>query len=126
MPGDSAKRRAPVVHRGQRVPNLWKRPKKDGDKSEGDTFEVVYRDELGKQRQKTLTARTVQRTKVEAEEYRSKVRRGEVVSSRLTLSEVAAEYFARLEAAVATGELAQRTLDGYRQKYRKYAEPGLG
>lgn len=127
MPGHSAKRRVAVVHRGQRVPNLWKRPKKDGDKREGDTFEVVFRDELGGQRQKTLTARTVQRAIVEAEEYRSKVRRGEVVaSSRLTLSEVAAEYFAGLEATVSTGERSQRTLDLYRQRFGKYVEPSLG
>ena len=64
---------------------------------------------------------------VEAEEYRSKVRRGEVVaSSRLTFSEVAAEYFARLEAAVSTGERSQRTLDLYRQRFGKYGEPSLG
>jgi integrase len=116
-----------VFHRGQRVPNLWKRPKKEADKREGATFEIVYRDELGKQRQKTLNARTIQRAIVEAEEYRSKVRRGEVVASpRLTLSEVAEEYFSRLEAAVATGERSQRTLDLYRQKFRKYFAPGLG
>lgn len=127
MPAHSAKRREPVVHRGQRVPNLYKRPKRAADKREGDTFELIHRDEAGKQRQKTLQARTVQRAIVEAEEYRTKVRRGEVsASSRLTLSEVAAEYFSRLEAAVATGERAQRTLDLYRQRYRKYVEPSLG
>src|SRR5579859_7108223 len=127
MPGHSAKRREPVINRGQRVPSLWKRPKKSDDKREGDTFEVIYQDELGKQRQKTLAARTLQRAVVEAEEYRSKVRRGEVVSSsRLTLSEVAGEYFSRLEAAVATGERSQRTLDLYRQRFRKYFEPSLG
>jgi integrase len=127
MPDNSAKRREPVDHRGQRVPNLWKRPKKDGDKREGDTFEVVYRDELGKQRQKTLAARTVQRALVEAEEHRSKVRRGELVSSsRLTLSEVAAEYFERVEAAVTTGERSRRTLDLYRQRFSKHIEPALG
>ena len=81
MQDHDRKRREPVVYRGQRVPNLWKRPKKDGDTREGDTregdtFEIVYRDELGKQRQKTLAARTVQRALVEAEEHRSKVRRG--------------------------------------------------
>jgi integrase len=69
----------------------------------------------------------VQRAIVEAEEHRSKVRRGEIsTSSRLTLSEVATEYFSRLEAAVASGERSKRTLDLYRQRYRKYIEPTLG
>ena len=73
------KRRQPAVHREQRVPNLYVRPKPPTDRREGDTFEVIYRDELGKQRQTTLRARTIQRAVVEAEEYRSKVRRGEIL-----------------------------------------------
>src|SRR5436305_11397738 len=120
MPANHGKRREPVVHRGQRVPNLWKRPKKPTDHREGDTFEVIFQDELGKQRQKTLDSRTLQRAIVEAEEYRSQVRRGEVIaSSRMTFSEVAAEFFAITEALVATGERSQRTLDLYRQRFGK-------
>src|SRR3954447_263418 len=110
MHANHRKRRLPVVHRGQRVPNLYKRPKSPGDTREGDTFEVIFRDDAGQQRQKTLKARTVQRAIAEAEEYRTQLRRGEVVTpSRLTVSDVAAEYFEMMEAAVATGERSQLT-----------------
>ena len=61
MPTNHRKRRLPVTHRGQRVPNLYMRPKPARDTREGDTFEVIYRDETGKQRQTTLNARSVQR-----------------------------------------------------------------
>jgi integrase len=82
---------------------------------------------LGKQRQKTLQARTIQRAIAEAEEHRTNIRPGEAVApSRLTVSDVAVEYFERVEAAVATGERSQRTLDLYRQRYSKYVEPSLG
>src|SRR5262249_30149322 len=95
MHANHRKRREPVVYRGQRVRNLYIRPKPSTDRREGDTFEVTYRDETGKQRQKTLRARTVQRAIVEAEEYRSKVRRGEVLpASTLTFGEVAEEFLA--------------------------------
>lgn len=127
MYGNDRKRRERVVHRGQRVPNLWRRPKAADDRREGDTFEVIFRDDLGKQRQKTLRARTLQRAIAEAEEYRTQVRRGEVVASfRLTLSEVAIEYFAIFESLVATGERSKRTLDLYRQRFTKHIEPSLG
>jgi integrase len=116
-----------VIHRGQRVPNLYTRPKTPSDSRAGDVYEVVYRDELGKQRQKTLNARTVQRAIAEAEEHRTKVRRGEVVAApRLTMSEVAAEYLAMTESLVTTGERSQRTLDLYRQRYTKHVDPVLG
>src|SRR4051794_26646256 len=72
------KRRLPVVHRGKRVPNLYTRPKRQSDTSYGETFEVVFRDDSGRQRQKTLKARTVQRAIEEAEEYRTQLRRGAV------------------------------------------------
>jgi integrase len=118
------KRRIPVVHRGQRVPNLYKRPKTDRDRSDGETFEVMFRDDRGMQRQKTLTARTVQRALVEAEDYRAKIRRGELVSpSRLTFGDAAEEFFAITEALVASGERSQRTLDLYRQRYRQHIAP---
>jgi hypothetical protein len=79
--------------------------KLENDRRDGDTYEVVYRNETGAQRQKTLKARTVQRALVEAEEYRTQIRRGEIVfSSRLTFSDVAQEYFTLMESLVATGE----------------------
>src|SRR4051794_34867977 len=108
MQTNTRKRREPVVHRGQRVPNLWKRPKRGTDRSDGDTFEVVFRDDLGKQRQQTLKARTATQAIAEAEEYRTQLRRGEAIApSRLTVSEVAAEFFQVTETLVATGERSQ-------------------
>src|SRR5690348_7638860 len=101
MPANHRNRREPVVHRGQRVPNLWTRPKRPGDHREGDTFEVIFRDDSGRQRQKTLKSRTLQRAIAEAEGLRTQIRRGELAApSRLTLSEVAGEFFARVEASV--------------------------
>src|SRR4051794_15139213 len=112
MHGNHRKRRIPVIARGQRVPNLYKRPKREGDHREGDTFEVIFRDAAGKQRQKTLNARKLQRAIAEAEEYRTQVRRGELLSpSHLTFGEVAEEFLGITEALVATGERSQRTLD---------------
>jgi integrase len=109
------------------VQGLWKRPKSAEDTCEGDTYEVVFRDEAGAQRQKTLKSRTVQRAVAEAEEYRTQIRRGEiVVSSRLTVNELAEEYFTLIDSLVATGERSQRTLDLYRQRYRTHIEPILG
>jgi len=120
------RRRIPVVHRGQRVPNLYKRPKAETDRREGDTFEVMFRDKERKQRQKTLQARTVQRALAEAEQYRTKIRTGELVSpSRLTFEEVAREYFEITEALVITGERSPRTLSLYRQRYEKHIAPLL-
>jgi integrase len=121
------KRRLPVHHRGQRVPGLYKRPKPPTDRREGDTYEVIFRDETSKQRQKTLKARTIQRAVVEAEDYRTQVRRGEiVVSSRLTMAEVAEEYFSLMDSLVATGERSKRTVDLYRQRFKTHIEPTLG
>src|SRR4051794_29888772 len=94
MPSDLPKRRVRVTHRGQHVPNLYTRPKSPADRREGNTFEVIFRDELGKQRQKTLSARNVQRAVAEAEDYRTLVRRGDVMpASRITFEEVAEEFF---------------------------------
>jgi integrase len=121
------KRREPVVHRGQRVPNLYRRPKPPSDRREGDTYEVIYRDGDGRQRQKTLRARTVQRAISEAEEHRSKLRRGEILPpSKLTFGEVAEEFLQTTTALVTTGERSKGTLDLYRQRYRSHVEPTLG
>jgi hypothetical protein len=120
------KRRLPVEHRGQRVPNLYRRPKSAQDRREGDTFEVIFRDETGAQRQKTLKSRSLQRAVAEAEDYRTQLRRGElVVSTRLTFDEAAEEFFQITEALVATGERSRRTLDLYRQRYAKHISPVL-
>ena len=40
MHAHNRKRRLPVDHRGQRVPNLYRRPKTANDRREGETFEV--------------------------------------------------------------------------------------
>jgi integrase len=127
MQPNHPKRRLPVIHRGQRVPNLYKRPKRPTDRREGDSFEVIYRDPAGKQRQKTLTSRTVQRAIVEAETFRTQLRRGEaVIPSRLTFSEVAGEFFGVTKALVTTGERSQRTLDLYSQRFAKHIAPVMG
>jgi integrase len=69
----------------------------------------------------------VQRAVVEAEEYRTQIRRGELVSpSRVTFGEVAEEFLGITEALVATGERSQRTLDLYRQRYGRHIEPVVG
>jgi integrase len=126
MQSHDRKRRLPVVHRGQRVQGLWKRPKSQEDTREGETYEIVFRDETGAQRQKTLRSRTIQRAVVEAEDYRTQVRRGEiVVSSRLTMAEVAEQYFNLQDSLVATGERSKRTIDLYRQRYRTHIAPTL-
>jgi hypothetical protein len=63
----------------------------------------------------------------EAEEYRTKLRRGELLPpSKLTFGEVADEFLRMTEALVTTGERSQRTLDLYRQRYRTHIEPSLG
>ena len=127
MCADHRKRRLCVTHRGQRVPNLYRRPKPPTDHREGETFEVTFRDEAGKQRQKTLSARTVQRAVAEAEAYRTQVRRGEVIAtSRLTVSDVAEEFFAITDTLVTSGERSQATLDLYRQRYGKHISPLIG
>lgn len=126
MHSNDRKRRLPVEHRGQHVRNLYKRPKRPNDRREGDTFEVIFRDDSGKQRQKTLKARTIQRAVAEAEEYRTQIRRGELIpSTRQTFGEIAAEFFGITEALVGTGERSQRTLDLYRQRHGKHIAPIL-
>lgn len=120
------KRRLRVEYRGQRVPNLWKRPKREGDHREGDTYEVTFRDGTGRQRQKTLIARTLQRAIAEAEEYRTQLRKGELVApSNLRFADVAREYFTLMESLVPTGERSQKTLDLYRQRHRTHIGPVL-
>jgi integrase len=55
------------------------------------------------------------------------VDRGEAVApTRLTTREAADDYFAAAEARVATGEMAKRTLDLYRQRWTSHIEPRLG
>src|SRR5947207_10169042 len=116
MPEHHRKRRLPVDHRGKRVPNLYKRQKRPNDTSYGATFEVVFRDDSGKQRQKTLAARSVQRAIEEAEGYRTQLRRGEALPpSALTVDDVVSEYFDVLDGLVKAGERSQRTVNLYRQ-----------
>ena len=57
----------------------------------------------------------------------SKLRAGQVAApSRITFAEVAAEYIAGLEASVAAGERAPRTLERYKQHLDTYVLPGIG
>jgi integrase len=57
----------------------------------------------------------------------SKLRAGQVAApSKITFAEVAAEYLAGLEANVAAGERAPRTLERYKQHLDAHVLPGIG
>jgi integrase len=127
MQAHDRKRRLPVFQRGQRVPNLYTRPKHPSDRREGEAFEVIFRDETGQQRQKTLRSRSLRQAIEEAEEYRTELRRGEALPpSRLRFDEVVEEFFDVMDGLVASGERSPRTRDLYRQRYRSHIKPILG
>lgn len=57
----------------------------------------------------------------------SKLRAGQVAApSKITFEEVAAEYVAGLEAMVAAGDRAPRTLERYKQHLDVHVLPGIG
>jgi integrase len=127
MQNHDGKRRLPVIRRGQRVPNLYTRPKSPSDRREGDTFEVIFRDDTGRQRQRTLRARSLRQAIEEAEEYRADLRRGDALPpSRLTFDEVAEEFFNVMDGLVVSGDRSSRTRDLYRQRYRSHIKVALG
>jgi integrase len=70
---------------------------------------------------------TLTQAKKERERKRVKSDAGELVApTRITFAEVWHEYAAMFESLVATGEMSQRTLDLYRQRYRTHLEKALG
>jgi integrase len=111
------------VDRKRRVriaPNLYQRPS-DGK------FEIGFTDGSGCWRIKTLRARTRTEAKAERDLFMSKLRAGQVAApSKITFAEVAAQYLAGLEAAVAAGERAPRTLERYQQHLDTHILPGIG
>ena len=104
------------VDRKRRVriaPNLYQRPS-DGK------FEIGFTDSGGRWRIKTLRARTRTEAKAERDLFMSKLRAGHVAApSKITFAEVAAEYVAGLEASVAHGDRAPRTLERYKTAPRR-------
>src|SRR5262245_27583684 len=111
------------VDRKRRVriaPNLYQRPS-DGK------YEVGFTDSVGRWRIKTLRARTRTEAKAERDLFMSKLRTGQVAApTKITFAEVASEYVAGLEAAVAAGERAPRTLERYQQHLDAHVLPGIG
>ena len=102
------------------APNLYQRPS-DGK------FEIGFADSAGRWRIKTLRAVTRQDAKAERDEFMTKLRGGQVATpSKLTFAEAAAEYLVGLEASVAAGEKAPRTLERYRQHLDGHVVPALG
>jgi integrase len=70
---------------------------------------------------------TLTQAKKERERKRVKSDAGELVApSRITFGAVWDEYAAMFESLVATGEMSQRTLDLYRQRYRTHLAKPLG
>ena len=127
MHTDHRKRRMPVINRGRRVPNLYRRPKPPRIAAKVTPSRSSIATRPASSGRRRSQARTIQRAIVEAEEYRTQLRRGEVLPpSRLTFARGREEYFEIIEALVATGERSQRTLDLYRQRYRTHIEPSLG
>src|SRR5262249_41018572 len=115
------KRRLPAVHRGKRVPNLYTRPKRSDDTRYGDTFEVLFRDESGKQRQKTLNARPF------SEQSRRRSSTGPCFGGaryyllqRSKSRRLPPEYFEVLDGLVKSGERSPKTVKLYGSQYRKH------
>jgi integrase len=102
------------------APNLYQRPS-DGK------FEIGFSDSGGRWRIKTLRARTKTEARAERDLFMTKLRGGQVAApSKITFAEVADEYIAGLEATVAAGERAPRTLERYKQHLDLHVLPGIG
>jgi hypothetical protein len=80
----------------------------------------------GKESSKSFRGSLAQAVR-ERERLRVKSRDGEVVANtRLTLAQVASEYFAMLDGKVATGERAPRTVELYRGYFANHIKDELG
>jgi integrase len=104
--------------------NLWERRNADGSHS----FEITYTDPAtGKQHWKTLDAKTRTDARAERDAFFAALGKGEAVSpNALTFEDVGREYLARLEAMVAAGEKAPRTLATYTHDLEAHVFPALG
>ncbi|MDQ3121995.1 MAG: site-specific integrase [Actinomycetota bacterium] len=116
----SASQRTPKRVRVDGVPNLYQRPV-DGK------FEVGYTGSDGKWHIKTLTATTLTEAKKQLHQLLGKRDRNEdVAPTRLTLNEVADEFFKGFDSKVARGERSPSTLTNYRMRWDTHIRPTFG
>jgi integrase len=104
--------------------NLYERP---GRTKAGRRYMAGYADLDGRWRMVTLRARNVSEAKAERDELLAKHRRGELAPvTTVTVAELVAEYLAHLEALVAAGERAERTVERYQSHLEAHVVPALG
>ena len=116
----SVSERTPKRVRVQSVPNLYRR-------SADGRYEAGYTGTDGKWHMKTLSARTLTEAKAELRQVLGKRdQRQDVTPSRLTLNDVADQFFAEFESKVSRGERSERTLEIYRQRWNTHIHPTLG
>lgn len=102
------------------VPNLYSRPA-DGK------YECGYTGSDGRWHIKTLAATTLTEAKRELHQLLGNRDRNEdVAPQRLTLNEVADEFFAAFESKVDRAERSERTLEIYRQRWNTHVRAALG
>src|SRR4051794_33379165 len=106
------------------APNTYKRQTKAGVW----VYEVSFRDVDGRQRSRTLDARTDRAAIREARAVLAARDDGErIVAADLTLNELAdREYWPMLEALARAGRRSQRGVGLYRDHWRLYVERDLG
>jgi integrase len=103
------------------APNLWQRTK------DGVFEDIRVNPATKKQELRTLKAKTVTEAKREQRSLAVKIDRGEAPApTRQTVAETAADYFAAAEAKVASGEMARRTVEPYRQRWNAHLDQRLG
>jgi integrase len=116
----SASQRTPKRVRVEGVPNLYRRPA-DG------RYEAGYTGSDGKWHIKTLGARNLTEAKAELRQVLGKRdQRQDVAPSRVTLNEVADEFFAAFEAKVMRGERSPSTLTNYRIRWDTHIRAAFG
>jgi integrase len=112
------------LKRGKRVlvaPGIYRR---ELDQKE-DRFQIFWTVE-GREQSKVFRG-SLKQAKAERERLRVKTREGEIViRTKITINQVADEYFASLEAKVLRGERGARTLESYRSKFSNHIEPEIG
>jgi integrase len=110
--------------RVQVAPNVHRRTLKSGDVR----YDVVFRDVGGRQRQKTLKARTERDAIKEARAVLAQRDGGDrVVGARVTLGDFAdSDYLPTLDALVAAGRRAERGRDRYVYDFDRYVRPTFG
>jgi hypothetical protein len=102
------------------VPNLYQRPADH-------RYEVGYTGSDGKWHIKTLAARNLTEAKAELRQVLGKRdQRQDVAPRRLTLNEVADEFFAAFESKVTRGERSPSTLTNYRIRWDTHIRPTFG